>query len=143
MESKFGLNYEKNWKKMITVLRHLRRCCSKYLIIPEVSDAGKLHCHGWICIKDKIKWKKSVRRSIAKHGFIKELKIHNNSSFFTRSYYSKEIEESISLMIDFNIILFGHLNEAELLRYLRIKDILLAKECHPQLDITHYFSFND
>jgi len=85
-----GNNYVMKWDTMLCrVIKHLTRCMSKFCIIPEVSDNGRLHCHGWFVIKDKVKWNKSVRQIIARHGFMKMNRLRATAGF---DYYKKDMD---------------------------------------------------
>lgn len=91
--------YNTQWCEMICKkLRHLRRCCKKYCIIPEISDAGRLHCHGWIVIHDKIKWIKSVKPKIEKGGYMKMTKQKYKSKGF--KYYKEDIVDTFNIITD-------------------------------------------
>lgn len=50
----------------------LNRCTDHYLIYPELDKNYRLHYHGVVFIKDKIKWFKSSKKTLEVHfGFIK------------------------------------------------------------------------
>lgn len=87
--------YTNKWKGMINILKHFSRCMSKYSIVPEVSDAGRLHCHGWFIIKDKIKWHKSVHKLLTSNGLFKMNKMKGKKGL---EYYKKDIELTINLV---------------------------------------------
>jgi len=85
-----GNNYVMKWDTMLCrVIKHLSRCMSKFCIVPEVSDNGRLHCHGWFVIRDKVKWNKSVRQIIARHGFMKINRLRAVAGF---QYYKKDMD---------------------------------------------------
>jgi len=84
-----GDNYPLKWDTMLVrVIKHLNRCMSKFCIVPEVSDQGRLHVHGWFVISDKIKWNKSVRPKIQRHGFMKMNRLKHVNGF---GYYKKDM----------------------------------------------------
>lgn len=137
---KYDPCYQHNWKKMISVLKHLNRCCSKYLIIPETSETGKLHCHGWFVMKDSIKWKKSVKGILEKQlGFIKINKVTDNNAFLKKSYYSKDLEETLTLIGDHKLMLLGHLTCKNVLEYISKQKIVLEDMEVPKYDIEKFF----
>jgi len=91
-----GHDYNNKWKLMAHWLRHLDRCCKKYCILPEVSDVGRLHCHGWLIIKDKIKWCKSVLPILSKRGFVQVTKQkHKNKGM---QYYKEDLHETYEIV---------------------------------------------
>lgn len=86
------------WHTMVgQYLRHLRRCCKKFAIQPEFSDMGRLHCHGWIVITDKIKWIKSVLPKLQRAG---KLKINKARSTAALYYYLKDVNITMGLLRD-------------------------------------------
>lgn len=90
------LDYNTKWLKMYDTLRHLRRCCKKFAIVPEISDAGRLHCHGWLVLEDMVNWKKNMIPKLWKGGFFKISKqIHKKKGF---SYYTKELLDTIQVL---------------------------------------------
>ena len=40
---------------VLKYLKYLRRHAGYFCVVPEISDVGRLHCHGWFVISDKIK----------------------------------------------------------------------------------------
>jgi len=94
---KIGNNaYDRQWIEMISVLKDLRRCSEQFCIVPEISDDGKLHCHGWFALTDKIKWLKSVKKRITNNGFMKINKLH--TPIENIDYYYKEIDETKEIL---------------------------------------------
>lgn len=88
---KLGQNdYIAQWIKMMTVLKKLTRVSKCFCIVPEISDEGKLHCHGWFHMTDRIKWLKSVKRAFQYNGFMKINKL--NTAIEKIDYYYKDIE---------------------------------------------------
>ena len=39
---------------VLKYLKYLREEHAGYFVVPEISDVGRLHCHGWFVISDKI-----------------------------------------------------------------------------------------
>lgn len=97
--------YNYQWTLMLRQLLKLARCSNKFVIVPEIGDLGKLHCHGWFYMKDKIKWTKSVLPSLKKFGFIKLNKatVINKKSF---KYYKKDLSFTKCILTDFNTIVY-------------------------------------
>lgn len=85
-------DYPRRWKEMVTILKNFNRCMSKYCIIPEISPACRLHCHGWFVIKDMIKWQKSVFGILQNNGMFKMNKLKHIHGL---KYYKKDIENTI------------------------------------------------
>jgi len=108
------------WQSMICkVLKHFTRCMSKFCIIPEISDMGRLHCHGWFVIKDKIKWNKSVKPMIARHGFDKYNKLRHVNGY---KYYKKELHELDNYLPD-QVHVLSHLTMKDDIKDIRTKII--------------------
>lgn len=97
------LDVKKCWIKMLQVLKNIHRCSTSYCIIPEISDEGKLHCHGWFKLSDKIKWFKSVKPIITRNGFMKINKL--NTPIENIDYYYKEIYETKEILQDVFVVL--------------------------------------
>jgi len=117
-------DYIGKWDNMVCkILKHLIRCMSKYCIVPEISDAGRLHCHGWFVIKDKIKWNKSVRATIERHGIFK---MNRMRSLNALHYYKKDIKITLNFLKDRSGVI-SHLNIKEVLKELRTTVLLEAK----------------
>lgn len=64
-------DYNLQWITMCDKIIGLERCSDTYSIIAEISDQGKLHCHGFIVLTDKIKWHKKVLPTFKNNGFVK------------------------------------------------------------------------
>lgn len=106
------------WDTMICrILKHFKRCMSYYAIVPEFSDQGRLHCHGWFIIKDKIKWVKSVLPLVKRSGFMKMNKMRSSKAF---EYMKKELEETQSILHD-SLLPFTHNTHDKILQQMFIK----------------------
>lgn len=120
---KLGQNdYISQWIKMITVLKKLTRVSKCFCIIPEISDEGKLHCHGWFALTDRIKWLKSVKKEFQTNGFMKINKLHTPIERI--DYYYKDIETTKEVLGDMFQIL-THFTMEECLR--KCKFYVLSK----------------
>lgn len=84
-------NYDLQWKTMLDLILPRVRCLSNYALVPEISDAGKLHLHGFYQIKDKVKYHKSFLPSLKKNGFIKVNKVSKHQ-WKTYQYHIKDLE---------------------------------------------------
>ena len=101
---KLGNNdYKCQWVKMITVLKHINRCSKCYCLVPEISDEGKLHVHGWFRLDDKTKWLKSVKNTITNNGFIKINKLHTPIEKI--DYYYKELVQTKEMLNEMMFVL--------------------------------------
>lgn len=88
---KLGNNdYISQWLKMLSVLKGFSRVSKHFVIVPEISDEGKLHVHGWFSLDDRVKWLKSVKKSICVNGFMKINKLHTQIEKI--DYYYKDID---------------------------------------------------
>lgn len=135
--------YDKQWEDMVCkVLRHLNRCCNYYCIVPEISVAGRLHCHGWFVLKDKIKWHKSVLPTIQRNGLYKIDKM--NQKFEKRDktfyYYKKDLPDTYRILSDCYAL--TNLNCKTRIDYYKdqiAKRAITLKGFAPVYDITKYF----
>lgn len=59
------------YQMSILILRRLRLCCKALQIFPELTNAGHIHYHGKLWIKDYVKWYKSVLPTLKRNGFVK------------------------------------------------------------------------
>ena len=116
---KLGNNdYISQWVLMISVLKEFSRCSDMYCFIPEISDEGKLHVHGWFMLSDKLKWLKSVRPLLRKNGFMKINRLHTKIEKI--DYYYKEIDETKDILNQYFYVL-THFTIGEILREVRQK----------------------
>lgn len=107
------------WEQMVCqYLQHIHRSCKKFCIIPEVSPAGRLHCHGWLVINDKIKWAKSIQPSLFKNGNFKSNKLRCAKGF---KYYKKHIPETVGLLEHPEEMVLSHRNWKQLVQSIRKK----------------------
>lgn len=127
--------YEHNWKKMLHYLRHINRCSKKYCILPELSDTGKLHAHGWFIMSDSIKWKKSVYNTIASQGFVKVNKCNSLKAMY---YYKKDLSETIEF-IPHKLIICSHLTLKHVLEFITKEKVMLDIGERPKYDIVKFF----
>lgn len=101
---KLGNNdFKCQWVKMITVLKHINRCSNSYCLVPEISDEGKLHVHGWFRLDDKLKWLKSVKPMITRNGFMKINRLYVPIERI--DYYYKELDETKGILNEMMYIL--------------------------------------
>lgn len=85
-------NFDVQWWTMIRQLCKHIRCLEKYALVPEVSDCGKLHLHGWYVVKDKRKYKRGFLPSLRATGFIKIGKV-NKHQWKTYRYHIKDLND--------------------------------------------------
>lgn len=124
------------WESMICkVLKHLERCCKIFNVVAEVSDQGRLHCHGYIVISDKIKWHKSVLPLMKSHGFMKMNKMKSHKALY---YYKKDLEVTRALMPG-TPICFNHINARRIIRDIRIKYLINEDVTPRKLNILDFF----
>ena len=74
---------------VLKYLKYLRRACRIFCVVPEISDVGRLHCHGWFVISDKIKWHKQVLHKFTRNGRFKMNEMRCTKAL---CYYVKDIE---------------------------------------------------
>lgn len=123
-----GNNYAKQWVLMISVLKDLSRCSNCFCIVPEISDEGKIHCHGWFSLDDKLKWSKSVLGNIQRNGFMKINKL--NTSIEKIDYYYKEIDDTKDVLSQ-NFYVLTHFTMKEVLKDIRMR--MLQKKVKKEL----------
>lgn len=118
-----GTPFKKKWEAMIVkVLNNLRRCCDKYCIVPEISDAGRLHCHGWVVITDRIKWHKSLLPQMQRNGFVKMAKLRHVKGF---EYSIKDAEVTAKILGPQCFMPYCHYNDIDIdsVIYQRIRNM--------------------
>lgn len=121
--------FRQKWDKMLCkVIRWFPRCMSKYCVIPEVSDAGRLHCHGWFVLKDKVKWNLSVRKILAHNGYIKVNKLRHVNGL---SYYKKDMN-SLGTYFPNRETVITHRNLKQAFKDVKVSLRLCASAAEPQ-----------
>lgn len=100
-------DFEMQWRTMLDKLFEANRCCSRYAFVAEVSDAGKLHMHGFLVVSDKIKYYKKFLPTLRANGFIKIPKA-NSHKWKTFKYHVKEVDFTSDLIKDSSIVLTHH-----------------------------------
>lgn len=119
--------YDVSWHNMISYLKLIRRCSDCFCILPEISDAGKLHCHGWFNMKDKIKWVKSVYPTLYRHGMIRIKKVKEIRDDFD-DYMHEDLNETLNYIRDPTPMCLTHESLSDIIEYLRRKKIILYDE---------------
>lgn len=95
-----SLNYDHVWYWMTSLLcKILPRSCRNYSIMYEISDAGKPHCHGFVVIKDSIKFNKSTIPTLRSNGFIKVNKA-TSLKWDTFKYHCKDCDHTNEYLQD-------------------------------------------
>lgn len=87
-----SINYNVQWLMMLQKLVLVDRCCRNYGIVAEVSDTGKLHCHGFLVLKDKIKYNKQFLPTLQRNGFVKVTVAKSHKWF---EYHVEDVDETI------------------------------------------------
>lgn len=131
-------DYNNKWMTMITkCLKYFNSCMLYYCVVPEVSDAGRLHCHGWFIIKDKIKWVKRVKPLLEQNGRFKMSKQKVKGEGFY--YYKKDIEETSGIVRRDLWPLTIYTIEDIMLEIRFDKSVSLAIDTCKSMDITQFF----
>lgn len=61
---------------MDTIFKQLKRCAKdQWMMTPELTEQGRLHWHGWLEVKDKIKFYRNFLPQNKRHGFVMIKKI--------------------------------------------------------------------
>lgn len=113
------------WDAMyIKVLIDFRLCMSKYCIVPEVSEVGRLHCHGWYVKKDNIKYHKRVLPKLNRYGQFKPSKRRSANG----DYYYKKTSDDIREIVPRCILPLSHLSEQDCYTYYLTKILNKSKK---------------
>jgi len=87
-----SIEYNTQWLMMLQKLVLVDRCCRNYGIVAEVSDVGKLHCHGFLVIKDRIKFNKQFLPTLKNNGYIKVTPAKSRQWF---EYHVEDLDETV------------------------------------------------
>jgi len=137
-------SYDSSWLNMINKLKYIKRCSTKFCILPEISEAGKLHCHGWFVLSDNIKWIKQVQPLLYNNGMLRITKVKEVRKDFD-GYMQEDLDDTINLMRDTKTLCLTHQTYDELFNYIKQQRILLFGEDDDEedkpvsIDITTYF----
>jgi len=109
------------WDTMILRhLKHLTRVSRCFCMIAELSPSGRLHCHGWFSLDDRLKWNKSVKKHFYVNGNMKFNKMRSAKAL--DNYYVKEVDRTMEdTSISADHIVFCHRNYKTLLGMLKQK----------------------
>lgn len=80
----------------------------KFCFIPELTQAGNVHIHGWFILKDKIKYFKHFLPRCREFGFVYCKPMDSIS--WGKDYMTKDIETSIAVIGEDLPIPLTHLN---------------------------------
>lgn len=135
-------DYHKTWMNMLVgYIQHLKRCSNEFCIVPEISDSGRLHIHGWFKMSDKIKWQKSVHGKFYNNG---RLKFNKMNSLNSLEYYRKSIDNTMHFL-DSRHIVVSHdtigcvMSDIRLMKHNLATDTPVVKK----LDLEKLFSSGD
>lgn len=139
---KWGICYTKaqqqdKWDNMIMQLRFMHQCMYYYCIVPEISDTGRLHCHGWFIIKDKIKWLKSVLPRLSRLG---KFRMNEQKKRGQGHYYYKKDLDIIGNFIEQYKIVLSHYTTEYIIQRMR-QDVILQnkKKTNEPIDLRTWF----
>lgn len=141
-------SFDEGWVQMLRWLKYIKRCSKKYCILPEVSENGKLHCHGWFVMSDKIKWMKFVQPLLFRRGMIRITKLKEMRKKFDY-YMQKDLDETVSLLDDHDLICLSHITHESLFgtikkrKILNIKKYADPKDKPKSVDMRVYFDWDD
>jgi len=132
-------DYDSKWRNMIgRYLKCFKRCSSEFCFVPEISDMGRLHMHGWFRLKDKIKWVKSVIPLLKRNGRLKVAIMRSKNALY---YYRKEFNITSGMLDDFLVIC--HLNIDDIMTTMQHSFFLKSTEARKNADITALFDLCD
>lgn len=140
-------DYDQSWCTMLNTLKGIARCSSKFCILPEISENGKLHCHGWFLKDDKIKWLKSIYPMLHRHGMIRCTKVKEIRDGFDE-YMQEDLDDTVQLFTDTKLMLFSHNTYKPLFKHMNKNKIFawadenIEEEKKPfkKVDVTDYFN---
>ena len=129
-------DHNMKWETMVLkYLKYLRRACRIFCVVPEISDAGRLHCHGWFVISDKIKWHKQVLHKFTRNGRFKMNEMRCTKALH---YYVKHIEITQGIL---NYpVPYTHDTHYDWLLYVQKKYLVKAKI--KNVNINDYFDWD-
>lgn len=79
--------------------RKLKYCCSRFEINPELNQNGNIHYHGFVELKDEIKWYRSMLPRFKRNGFVKINPVKNDLSKAIE-YARKDREKMKKIILD-------------------------------------------
>lgn len=96
-------NYNDQWLKMTAILSKFKRCARNYAFVAEVSPTGRLHCHGFYVLQDKVKFVKGVIPHLKANGFIyvNPAKSHDMKAF---KYHLEDLNDTVRFIEDFPVV---------------------------------------
>lgn len=87
------------WEQRRLIHRLLQRCSKEFKMIPEFSDNGHLHWHGYLYLHDTHKWFMQVLPTISKRiGFIKVVPVREMQKWL--EYCCKDLQQTSDLLKD-------------------------------------------
>nr|CRY95948.1 hypothetical protein [uncultured prokaryote] len=102
-------NHDQQWLLMLAALKTMARVSKSYCIVPELAPiTGKLHCHGWFRMDDKVKWHRSVYKYFATRGTcsFKRIKcpIESLTYYYKEIHHTKQIlQNTFCIVTDFTL----------------------------------------
>lgn len=129
-------DHNMKWDTMVLkYLKYLKRACRIFCVVPEISDMGRLHCHGWFVINDKIKWHKQVLHKFTRNGRFKMDIMRCTKAL---CYYVKDLEVTQGVL---NYpVPYTHDTHSEWITHLQLK--YLNKSKIKNIDINQYFDWD-
>lgn len=102
-------DYLMQWRSMVDLLCEGRRCLSRFCFVPEISDEGKLHMHGWYVVLDHKNYYKSFLPKLKRNGFVKKAKAKSHD-FKTFVYHTKDFDATNDVLSYWSNFLVNHYN---------------------------------
>lgn len=115
------IDYNTQWLMMLQKLQLVDRCCRNYGIVAEVSNTGKLHCHGFLVLKDRIKFNKQFLPTLQNNGFIKVTPAKSHQWF---EYHVEDLDDTVQY-----IHKYPHLVVLTPTTLQEVKKVLFHVEC--------------
>lgn len=135
----------KQWMQMIGAgLSGFLECTSIFCMIPEIADSGRLHCHGFFQLSDKIKWFKSVLPRMEYWGWTK-IKVIDSVGWY--EYCSEEIEMTQGVigqdLVPFDYYAMERYRRINEVKKLKLSSVMKKYKAQPRPNLLKYFVLED
>lgn len=131
------------WTMCETMMKHIR-CLDKYAFVPEISEQGKLHMHGFFTIKDKRKYLRGFLPTLRATGFIKVARV-KKVQWKTFKYHVKDLKNGITPELMVPAVLTNETYDVLRSFYVKQKSLVpvYGKDEKPKVSVMTYFLTDD
>lgn len=132
-------NVKCQWRQMIGAgLRGLFRCAKHICVVPEITIDGRLHCHGWFILHDKVKWFREILPRMKGWGFVC-IKLKVDKEWL--EYCIKDLEITAEI-IDVCVPYCNNTKDEYDIKVRKIRKALKDVKVKPRTSIVQYFMFD-